>query len=102
MSAAWWRGLGDRCDALRLLRDRRIDMVKIARPFVEGLGRDSHDRAVLSMLVQLGAVFGVQVVAEGIERPDQLSALAELGCELGQGYLLGRPLALEAAAPTAA
>jgi EAL domain-containing protein (putative c-di-GMP-specific phosphodiesterase class I) len=34
----------------------------------------------------------VQVVAQGIERGDQRDALAALGCELGQGYLLGRPL----------
>jgi EAL domain-containing protein (putative c-di-GMP-specific phosphodiesterase class I) len=47
--------------------------------------------------VQLGAVFGLEVVAQGIEREDQREALAELGCELGQGYLLGRPLPLPAA-----
>ena len=37
-------------------------------------------------------MFGLQVIAQGIEREDQRAALAALGCELGQGYLLGRPL----------
>ncbi len=46
------------------------------------------------MVVQLGAMFRLCVVAQGIEREDQRQALAELGCELGQGYLLGRPLPL--------
>ena len=81
---------------VELLRSRPIDMLKIARPFVDGAGRAGHDRAVLSMVVQLGAMFGLQVVAQGIEREDQREALAELGCELGQGYLLGRPLPLGA------
>jgi diguanylate cyclase (GGDEF)-like protein len=80
--------------ALEVLRDRPVDMVKIGRSFVDGAGRPGHDRAVLSMVVQLGAMFGLQVVAQGIEREDQRDALAELGCELGQGYLIGRPLPL--------
>jgi EAL domain-containing protein (putative c-di-GMP-specific phosphodiesterase class I) len=78
--------------ALHVLRERPVDLVKIARPFVDGAGRPGHDRAVLSMVVQVASMFGVQVVAQGIEREDQREALAVLGCELGQGYLLGRPL----------
>ena len=82
---------------VELLRRRPIDMLKVARSYVDGAGRAGHDRAVLAMVVQLGAMFGLQVVAQGIEREDQREALAELGCELGQGYLLGRPLPLGAA-----
>jgi diguanylate cyclase (GGDEF)-like protein len=81
---------------VELLRSRRVDMLKIARPFLDGAGRAGHDRAVLSMIVQLGAMFDLRVVAQGIEREDQREALVELGCELGQGYLLGRPLPLGA------
>ena len=44
----------------------------------------------------------MQVVAEGIEREDQLGALRELGCELGQGYLLGRPVEMAVGLPDAA
>ena len=78
--------------ALEVLRERPVDIVKIARPFVDGAGRLGHDRAVLSMVVGVASMFGVQVVAQGIEREDQREALAAIGCELGQGYLLGRPL----------
>jgi EAL domain-containing protein (putative c-di-GMP-specific phosphodiesterase class I) len=78
--------------ALDVLRSRPIDIVKVARSYVDGAGRAAHDRAMLSMVVQIGSMFGLQVVAQGIEREDQRQALAALGCELGQGYLLGRPL----------
>jgi EAL domain-containing protein (putative c-di-GMP-specific phosphodiesterase class I) len=44
------------------------------------------------MIIELGSLFGVSVVAEGIERQDQLDALADLRCEMGQGFFLGRPL----------
>ena len=47
-------------------------------------------------MVDLAALFGIEVVAEGIEREDQLAALKELGCGMGQGYLLGRPVELAA------
>jgi EAL domain-containing protein (putative c-di-GMP-specific phosphodiesterase class I) len=84
--------------ALDVLRERPVDIIKIARPFVDGAGRVGHDRAVLSLVVQVASMFDLEVVAQGIEREDQRAALAELGCELGQGYLLGRPLPLAAAA----
>jgi EAL domain-containing protein (putative c-di-GMP-specific phosphodiesterase class I) len=89
--------------ALDVLRERPVDIIKIARPFVDGAGRVGHDRAVLSLVVQVASMFDLQVVAQGIEREDQREALSALGCELGQGYLLGRPLPLPvAAAPVAA
>jgi EAL domain-containing protein (putative c-di-GMP-specific phosphodiesterase class I) len=44
------------------------------------------------MIIELGSLFGVSVVAEGIERRDQLEALADLRCDMGQGFYIGRPL----------
>jgi EAL domain-containing protein (putative c-di-GMP-specific phosphodiesterase class I) len=85
--------------SLAALRELPVDMLKVPKPFVDGRGRTQHDRALLTMMVQLGTLFGLQVVAEGIERPDQFALLRELGCELGQGYLLGRPVPIEALAP---
>jgi diguanylate cyclase (GGDEF)-like protein len=82
--------------SLAALRELPVDVLKIPKPFVDGHGRAPKDRALLSMLVQLGTLFGLQVVAEGIEREDQRALLRELGCGLGQGYLLGRPVPLEA------
>ncbi len=78
--------------SLACLRSLPVDILKVAKPFVDGAGRTPHDHALLAMIIELGSLFGVSVVAEGIERQDQLDALAELSCDMGQGYYLGRPL----------
>jgi diguanylate cyclase (GGDEF)-like protein len=77
--------------SLACLRSLPVDILKVAKPFVDGVGRTPHDHALLAMIIELGALFEVSVVAEGIEREDQLEALAGLRCEMGQGYYLGRP-----------
>ena len=77
--------------SLARLRSLPVDILKVAKPFVDGAGRTPHDHALLAMIIELGALFGVSVVAEGIERQDQLDALADLSCEMGQGFYLGRP-----------
>jgi diguanylate cyclase (GGDEF)-like protein len=78
--------------SLACLRSLPVDILKVAKPFVDGAGRTPHDHALLAMIIQLGSLFGVSVVAEGIERQDQLDALADLNCDMGQGFYLGRPL----------
>jgi diguanylate cyclase (GGDEF)-like protein len=80
--------------SLQSLRELPVDIIKVAKPFTDGVVRTPHDKALMRMMVDLGALFGISVVAEGIEREDQLAALRELGCEMGQGYLLGRPVGL--------
>jgi diguanylate cyclase (GGDEF)-like protein len=82
--------------SLACLRSLPVDILKVAKPFVDGAGRTPHDHALLAMIIELGSLFGVSVVAEGIERQDQLDALADLRCDMGQGFYLGRPLDGEA------
>ena len=69
-----------------------LDMLKISRSFVAGLGRVGAEDAVVRTLVQLGRVLGLETVAEGVETRAQLAALRGLGCDLAQGFLFGRPL----------
>lgn len=69
-----------------------IDVLKIDRSFVRGLGRDRGDTAIVASIVALAAALGLDVVAEGIEELDQLTRLQELGCRYGQGFLLARPV----------
>ena len=57
----------------------------------------SRERAVLSTIVLLAHELGLAVVAEGIETAEQADYLQSLGCEFGQGYWFGKPLASEAA-----
>jgi len=73
-----------------------IDMLKIAKPFLDAVDGDERDqrnpRGLLAGTISLGRHLGLTTVAEGIERPEQRDLLIELGCDLGQGYHLGRPL----------
>ncbi len=71
------------------------DELKIDRSFVAGLGSDLADTAIVSSCVRLAHAVGVRAVAEGVETPAQREALVELGCDLGQGHLLGRPAPAE-------
>ena len=69
-----------------------VDIIKIDKSFVDPLGTEPAGAAIVSSILGLAQSMGLSVVAEGIERPDQLERLLELGCDLGQGYLLGKPL----------
>ena len=77
--------------SLSYLHSLPLDSLKIAKPFVDGLGRDGHDASFIGVIVGLAHKLGLEVIAEGIETPAQLSALRDLGVELGQGFLVGRP-----------
>jgi diguanylate cyclase (GGDEF)-like protein len=77
--------------SLEHLRRFPIDVIKIDRSFIEGVEHDPKDSAIAANLVSLAHALGLDVVAEGIETPGQLQLLRELGCDLAQGYLLGRP-----------
>ena len=68
-----------------------IDTLKIDRQFVEKIGQREAAVATLRAIVDLAESFGMRTIAEGVETPEQLAALRELGCEQAQGYLLGRP-----------
>jgi diguanylate cyclase (GGDEF)-like protein len=70
-----------------------IDILKIAKPFLDLPARDQRNpHGLLAGIVGFGRHLGLTTVAEGIERPDQRTLITELGCDLGQGFLLGRPL----------
>ncbi|HEY8720658.1 bifunctional diguanylate cyclase/phosphodiesterase [Pengzhenrongella sp.] len=69
-----------------------LDSVKLDQSFVADLDSDPRTRHLLDGVITLLHHLGVRVVAEGVERPDQLEALRELGCDAAQGYLLGRPM----------
>jgi diguanylate cyclase (GGDEF)-like protein len=79
--------------SLRYLRRFPIDVLKLARPFIECLDTaDEEGRALARTIIDLGTSLGLQVIAEGIETDGQLAGLQELGCGLGQGFLFARPL----------
>jgi len=78
--------------ALSYLREFPIDMVKMDRSFVNDLASGAGDAALVKSVVELGGALDMQIVAEGIERRDQLESLSGLNCDVGQGYFFARPL----------
>jgi diguanylate cyclase (GGDEF)-like protein len=78
--------------SLRYLRRLPLDHLKIEKSFVDGIGRSDDEPALLRAIIDLADIFGLTVVAEGIERAEQRQRLIELGCDLGQGHLLSEPL----------
>ena len=72
--------------SLSYLQRFPIDILKIAKPFVEEVGQGADRSALARAIVGLGDTLKLQTIAEGIERAEQLAALLELGCPLGQGH----------------
>ncbi|UQN10098.1 EAL domain-containing protein [Deinococcus sp. QL22] len=69
-----------------------IDVLKIDRSFVAGLGAPRNTQALVQAIVALARALGLTVVAEGVETTAQLAFLSELGCDLAQGYLFTKPM----------
>jgi diguanylate cyclase (GGDEF)-like protein len=85
--------------SLSMLRRLPVHELKIDRSFVDGLGVRDQDTAIVASVIELAHTLGTAVVAEGIETIEQLHELLRLGCEHGQGYLLGRPGPITEALP---
>lgn len=77
--------------SLGYLKRFPVDSVKVDRSFVDGLGTDSEDSAIVTAVVSLGHALGLSVVAEGVETSGQLQELLRLGCDRAQGYWFSGP-----------
>jgi EAL domain-containing protein (putative c-di-GMP-specific phosphodiesterase class I) len=78
--------------SLSYLRSFPLDILKIAKPFVDGVAGRLEERSFVRMIIELAGTLGLEVVAEGIESAGQLEVLREMGCDLGQGFHLSPPL----------
>jgi EAL domain-containing protein (putative c-di-GMP-specific phosphodiesterase class I) len=82
--------------SLANLRRLPIDELKIDRSFVSPMLSDESDLIIVRSTINLGHDLGLKVVAEGVEDEETLSRLANLGCDLAQGYHFSKPLPPEA------
>jgi diguanylate cyclase (GGDEF)-like protein len=78
--------------SLSHLRTLPIDTIKIAKPFVDDLDTPGNQHVFATAIITLSQALNKTVVAEGIERPEQLNTLKTLGCDNGQGFLIARPM----------
>ena len=78
--------------SLAYLKRFPVDMIRVDRSFVRGLGQDAEDTAIVETVVLLARALNLRVVAEGIETAEQLDSLRDLGCAIGQGYYFAKPM----------
>ncbi len=83
--------------SLSYLLNYPFDVVKIDQSFVRNLDQDPRRADVVRTLVDLAGSLKKHLVAEGVERPEEMACLKNLRCELAQGYLLSKPLSAEMA-----
>ena len=81
--------------SLAYLRRFPVELLKVDRAFVDGLGGDPgdvEDRAIVEAVVSLAHTLGMKAIAEGVETAEQLAELRAMGCDMAQGFLISRPL----------
>jgi EAL domain-containing protein (putative c-di-GMP-specific phosphodiesterase class I) len=81
--------------SLAYLRQFPVDALKVDRSFISGIAASAQSTALIHTLVQLGKTLGIETLGEGIEDQAQLERLQREQCDLGQGFLLARPLDLD-------
>jgi EAL domain-containing protein (putative c-di-GMP-specific phosphodiesterase class I) len=78
--------------SLSYLKKFHIDYIKIDQSFVRGMTASSGDFALCEAIVVMAHKLGMEVIAEGVETPEQSQLLTEIGCDFAQGYYFARPM----------
>jgi EAL domain-containing protein (putative c-di-GMP-specific phosphodiesterase class I) len=86
---------GSGYSSLAYLRHLPVRELKIDQSFVQGMHKNDEDLVIVRSTIDLAHNLGLEVVAEGIELARHIEMLQELGCDLGQGFHIGRPMLAE-------
>jgi EAL domain-containing protein (putative c-di-GMP-specific phosphodiesterase class I) len=81
--------------SLAYLKRLPVDELKIDKSFILGMDESENDEVIVRSTIDLGRNLGLRVVAEGVESRQAWSRLAQLGCNVAQGYYLSRPVPAE-------
>lgn len=83
--------------SLLYLKELPIDAIKIDKQFVDTLVNDKYSKAIISMIISLSKNLGLEVIAEGIESEKQFNVLKKMGCNVIQGYYIGKAMEFDKA-----
>lgn len=78
--------------SLSVLRDTKVDVVKIDKSFIDNIPQDAISSSLVSTMIQMGQNMNFDIIAEGIETLEQSNYLLENNCKYGQGYLYSKPV----------
>ncbi len=78
--------------SLSNIKGLKVKKIKIDKSFVHDVIYDKHDETIIKTIISMGKALGLKVCAEGIETTQQKELLKEIGCEMGQGFLMCKPL----------
>lgn len=87
----WLDDFGTGFASLNLLREFKIDGLKIDKSFVDGMHKNDNDFTLCSAIIAMAQRLGLEIIAEGVEDDLQMQILSQLGCDSVQGYLTGKP-----------
>ena len=68
------------------------NLLKIDKSFIDEMNMSDSSRQYVAAIISMGHIMGFDVISEGVEDPDQLDALKDIGCDFVQGFIWGRPL----------
>jgi len=83
---------GTGVSGLSHLRELPFDSVKIDKAFIDKIGVSQEGTLLVQQIIELSKAMGAYIVAEGIEEPEQVDILTAMGCDVGQGFYLARPM----------
>ncbi len=83
--------------SLSYLNNFPSDMLKVDKSFIDQMNFSESSRQYVAMIISIGHILDLKVISEGVESPDQVSALKEIGCDYIQGFVWGRPMPPEEA-----
>ncbi|WP_422485370.1 EAL domain-containing protein [Gudongella sp. DL1XJH-153] len=86
---------GTEYSSLSRLKELPVDKLKMAMEFVQGIDKDSKDKAIATVIINLAKSLGLRVIAEGVEKKGQLDFLRDRACDEAQGYYFYRPMPVE-------
>ncbi|MBA1433500.1 MAG: EAL domain-containing protein [Epsilonproteobacteria bacterium] len=81
--------------SMSYLKQLPVDTIKIDKSFVDDINEGSSDNVIIEAIIALSKTLGYLIVAEGIETPEQERFLANVSCDIGQGYLFCKPVSTE-------
>lgn len=83
---------GSGYSSLNYLTELPFDVLKIDKSFIDAIGNRGREYQVVGLIINLAKVFGLKIVAEGVETEEQFTLLRDLGCHVIQGYYFSKPL----------